>query len=206
MWVAGIFAGATSSPSLSWRQRSDRYAIRAGRNLPDKEFRYLRTVIVTAAIHQGFGSQLHLAANRSPSPSDIGQASAPIRRLSTSQRPVFLVNSRQSLDCAPHIAVGPPSPEVTGATCRVPSREFSRSPELTKLTYLCRFAVRVCIYSTTAFLGARSDLKRNNSRSPTNRSSNGSRRVPADSTYIQSHGISTVCPSPTPFGLGLGPD
>jgi hypothetical protein len=27
--------------------------IRAGRNLPDKEFRYLRTVIVTADIHGG---------------------------------------------------------------------------------------------------------------------------------------------------------
>ena len=40
------------------RHRSDRYTIRAGRNLPDKEFRYLRTVIVTADIHQGFGSQL----------------------------------------------------------------------------------------------------------------------------------------------------
>jgi hypothetical protein len=40
------------------RQRPDRYAIRAGRNLPDKEFRYLRTVIVTAAIHQGLNSVL----------------------------------------------------------------------------------------------------------------------------------------------------
>ena len=36
------------------------YAIRAGRNLPDKEFRYLRTVIVTAAVHWGFGSKLRL--------------------------------------------------------------------------------------------------------------------------------------------------
>ena len=32
--------------------------IRAGRNLPDKEFRYLRTVIVTADIHGGFGPKL----------------------------------------------------------------------------------------------------------------------------------------------------
>ena len=32
--------------------------IRAGRNLPDKEFRYLRTVIVTADIHQDLGSEL----------------------------------------------------------------------------------------------------------------------------------------------------
>ena len=35
--------------------RPVRYAIRAGRNLPDKGFRYLRTVIVTAAVHWGFG-------------------------------------------------------------------------------------------------------------------------------------------------------
>ena len=35
-----------------------RYAIRAGRNLPDKEFRYLRTVIVTAAVYWGFSSEL----------------------------------------------------------------------------------------------------------------------------------------------------
>ena len=40
------------------RQCPDRYAIRAGRNLPDKEFRYLRTVIVTAAVHQDLVSKL----------------------------------------------------------------------------------------------------------------------------------------------------
>ena len=34
--------------------------IRAGRNLPDKEFRYLRTVIVTAAVYWGFNSMLPL--------------------------------------------------------------------------------------------------------------------------------------------------
>ena len=42
------------------RQRPDRYTIRAGRNLPDKEFRYLRTVIVTAAVYWGFNSELAL--------------------------------------------------------------------------------------------------------------------------------------------------
>ena len=46
---------------LSSRQRPSRYAIRAGRNLPDKEFRYLRTVIVTAAVYWGFNSKLRLA-------------------------------------------------------------------------------------------------------------------------------------------------
>ena len=40
------------------RQCPDRYTIRAGRNLPDKEFRYLRTVIVTAAVYWGFDSEL----------------------------------------------------------------------------------------------------------------------------------------------------
>ena len=42
------------------RQCPDRYTIRAGRNLPDKEFRYLRTVIVTAAVYWGFDSGLAL--------------------------------------------------------------------------------------------------------------------------------------------------
>ena len=40
------------------RQRSNHYAFRAGRNLPDKEFRYLRTVIVTAAVYWGLNSEL----------------------------------------------------------------------------------------------------------------------------------------------------
>ncbi len=45
---------------------SGRYAIHAGRNLPDKELRYLRTVIVTAAVYWSFGCELHLAANPLP--------------------------------------------------------------------------------------------------------------------------------------------
>lgn len=61
--VNSIFTATTISPSLSLRQRPDRYTIRAGRNLPDKEFRYLRTVIVTAAIHQGLSLKRRIAAN-----------------------------------------------------------------------------------------------------------------------------------------------
>jgi hypothetical protein len=53
--VASIFTGLSSSLSPWLRQRGNRYSIRAGRNLPDKEFRYLRTVIVTAAVYRGFG-------------------------------------------------------------------------------------------------------------------------------------------------------
>src|SRR5467141_4169919 len=62
----GILTDTAVSPSLRRRQPSSRYAIHAGRNLPDKEFRYLRTVIVTAAVYRGFGN---------------GQASVCIRRL-----------------------------------------------------------------------------------------------------------------------------
>ncbi len=54
--VTRIFTGNSISPSPPLRQCPNRYAFRAGRNLPDKEFRYLRTVIVTAAIDRGFGS------------------------------------------------------------------------------------------------------------------------------------------------------
>src|SRR5207245_845510 len=56
--VTRIFTGTSMSPSPLSRQCSSRYSFRAGRNLPDKEFRYLRTVIVTAAVHRGFSSWL----------------------------------------------------------------------------------------------------------------------------------------------------
>ena len=54
--VIGIFTGTTISPGGLLRQCPDRYTFRAGQNLPDKEFRYLRTVIVTAAVYRGFNS------------------------------------------------------------------------------------------------------------------------------------------------------
>ena len=57
--VVGIFTDTTISLGLRLRQFPNRYAIRAGRNLPDKEFRYLRTVIVTAAVYRGLNSELH---------------------------------------------------------------------------------------------------------------------------------------------------
>ena len=56
--VTGIFTGTTISPGGLLRQCPNHYTIRAGQNLPDKEFRYLRTVIVTAAVYWGFGSVL----------------------------------------------------------------------------------------------------------------------------------------------------
>ena len=61
--VIGIFTDTTISPSSRLRQCPDHYTIRAGRNLPDKEFRYLRTVIVTAAVYRGFNSMRRVAPN-----------------------------------------------------------------------------------------------------------------------------------------------
>ena len=58
-----ILTAISISLSLWWRQCGHRYAIRAGRNLPDKEFRYLRTVIVTAAVYRGFDQELRINAN-----------------------------------------------------------------------------------------------------------------------------------------------
>jgi hypothetical protein len=63
--VIGIFTDTAISPDTWRRQLPSRYTIRAGRNLPDKEFRYLRTVIVTAAVYWGFDSTLLLTDNAS---------------------------------------------------------------------------------------------------------------------------------------------
>ena len=64
--VTSIFTGISISPGALSRQCPNHYAFRAGRNLPDKEFRYLRTVIVTAAVYWGLSSKLRVTANLSP--------------------------------------------------------------------------------------------------------------------------------------------
>jgi hypothetical protein len=63
--VTGIFTDTTISLSVSLRQRPTRYTIHARRNLPDKVFRYLRTVRVTAAVYRGFDSELRPKTNPS---------------------------------------------------------------------------------------------------------------------------------------------
>ncbi len=93
-----IITNISTSLSLRRRQCGHRYAIRAGRNLPDKEFRYLRTVIVTAAVYWDFNQELaphHLIFQQ-------GQASHPIRPLSCLQSAVFLINSRSHRFFATH--------------------------------------------------------------------------------------------------------
>ena len=64
--VTSIFTSTTISPGTLLRQLPNHYAFRAGQNLPDKEFRYLRTVIVTAAVYWGLSSKLRTFVLTSP--------------------------------------------------------------------------------------------------------------------------------------------
>ena len=52
-----VFTANAISPSECSRQLLARDAIRARRNLPDKELRYRRTVIVTAAVYWSLSSE-----------------------------------------------------------------------------------------------------------------------------------------------------
>jgi hypothetical protein len=94
MQVTGVFTGTTISPSPWSRQRPNRYTIRAGRNLPDKEFRYLRTVIVTAAVYWGFNSKLRSEELTSPFNLPApGRCQSIYFALKALHRHVFLLNS-----------------------------------------------------------------------------------------------------------------
>ena len=101
--VISIFTDTSISPGPLSRQRPSRYAIRAGQNLPDKEFRYLRTVIVTAAVYRGFEPQL-ISRRRI---TEVVNLPAPGRcqflyiLLRVKQGPVFLLNSLESHFTAP---------------------------------------------------------------------------------------------------------
>ena len=69
--VGGIFTSTTISLDPWLRQLPSRYAIHAGRYLTDKEFRYLRTVIVTAAVYRGFNSVLRLSCDQLTPPLNL---------------------------------------------------------------------------------------------------------------------------------------
>ena len=93
-----IFTENSISLSSYWRQQDSRYAIHAGHQLNAKEFRYLRTVRVTAAVYRRL--QKKLKPTFSFSHAGTGQASASILLFTNLQRPVFLLNSRCPRFCA----------------------------------------------------------------------------------------------------------
>ena len=133
MQVTGIFTDTTISPTHSLRQRLCCYTIRAGRNLPDKEFRYLRTVIVTAAVYWDFDQEL------APHQLIFQHRAGVTPYTSTfvfAESCVFGKQSQPPFHCNPIVLLpqglshyrGTPSPEVTVSICRVPSPEFSQAP------------------------------------------------------------------------------
>ena len=94
---SGIFTATTVSPSPSLRQRSSCYTIRAGRKLPDKEFRYHRTLIVRAAVYRSLDSEL--LPEGITHPLDLpapGTCHSVYIGFWPSHRAVFLVNSHLS--------------------------------------------------------------------------------------------------------------
>ena len=128
-----IFTNISTSLSLRRRQCGHRYAIRAGRNLPDKEFRYLRTVIVTAAVYRGFDQGLaphHLTfrhrAGVTPYTSTFVFAECCV--FIKQSQPPFHCNPIELREQVSTPYRGAPYPEVTVPICRVPSPEFSQAP------------------------------------------------------------------------------
>jgi hypothetical protein len=146
-WGTRIFTGTSISPSPLSRQCSSRYSFRAGRNLPDKEFRYLRTVIVTAAVHRGFSSWL-----RTPLPLTFRHwagVSPYTSAFALAETCVFGKQSLEPVSCNPLAPVhwtgttrAPLLPKVRGQFA-----EFLDRGSLVHLggvppAYRCRFAVR----------------------------------------------------------------
>src|SRR5450759_1513563 len=156
-WVTRIFTGTAISPSPLLRQRSSRYSFRAGRNLPDKEFRYLRTVIVTAAVHRVFNSWL-----RAPLLLTFRHWAGVSPYTSTFVFAETCVFGKQSLEpiycgpltpstCVEKATRAPLLPKVRGHVA-----EFLNRGSLVHLggsppAYLCRFAVRAEVDLASGF-------------------------------------------------------
>ena len=139
----GIFTTTTISPSLLLRQCANRYAFRAGRNLPDKELRYLRTVIVTAAVHPSLSSSLFRKRGISHPLNlrALGRRQPPYIPLWVERRPVFLLNSRLGLVAATlYLSIGHPFSRSYRANLPSSSRKVCSLA----LAYLASPPVSVC--------------------------------------------------------------
>ena len=182
--------GNSISLSQRWRQRGGRYAIRAGRNLPDKEFRYLRTVIVTAAVYWGFDSKL-----------------APLLLTFQHRAGVRLYTSPCGFAQPCVLSKQSPPPSL----CPPPIVAYERGLLLANLRrYFAEFLQRCSLkrlgilYQSTC-VGLGYDLMEGYFQEPLSGPSNPIRmnnlRDPSPSP---GPGILTWFPSTTPFGLALG--
>ena len=185
------------------RQCPDRYAIRAGQNLPDKEFRYLRTVIVTAAVYWGFDSGLSLLlltfqhrAGVSPYTSSFDLA----------QTCVFAKQLLGPILCG-SLSRAPLLPKLRGQLA-----EFLNNPSPVGLRI---FFLPTCVGLRYGRLGYTQGFSRLSPRlssllnfSPLRRATNSPHKRFKSVPLLKSfggYGISTVCASATPLGLTLAP-
>jgi len=182
--------GNSISLSPRSRQRGGRYAIRAGRNLPDKEFRYLRTVIVTAAVYRGFSSEL------APLPLTF--------RHRAGVRPYT-----SSCDFAEPCVLSKQSPPP--GLCPPPALAYRRGLLLPKLRrhfaeFLKRGSLkRLGILYQSTCVGFGYGLMEGYFQEPLSSPFNPIRtNYPRDPSHPPGPGILTWFPSTTPFGLALG--
>ena len=186
------------------RQCPDRYTIRAGRNLPDKEFRYLRTVIVTAAVYWGFDSELapllltfQHRAGVSPYTSSFDLA----------ETCVFDKQSPGPFHCG-CIAAPPLIPKLRGQFA-----EFLNYPSPVGLRILFLTTCVGLRYGRRRYSMSFSRLPPHmlpycNFRSLTPGATNARVMRFESVPHLKSfdgYGISTVCASATPLGLALAP-
>ena len=182
--------GNSISLSLCWRQRGSRYAIRAGRNLPDKEFRYLRTVIVTAAVYLGFNSEL------SPLLLTFRHRAGVRPYTSSCDFAEPCVLSKQSPP--PGLCPRPIVAYRTGLLLANLRRYFA---EFLKCGSLKRLGI---LYQSTC-VGLGYDLMEGYFQEPLSSPINPIRlNYPRDPSLPPGPGILTWFPSTTPFGLALG--
>ncbi len=124
------------SLSPSPRQRGSRYSIVQVGTYPTRNFATLGPLLLRPPFT---GASDHRFALRLTNPLNLpapGRSQTLYVDLSSSQSPVFLVNSSYrhfsatliGFVCTTTPTEGPPSSEVTVVICRVPWREFSQSP------------------------------------------------------------------------------
>lgn len=107
MQVGRIFTAISISSGNGSRQFSTRYAFHAGRNLPGKGLRYLRTLRVRAVVHWSLRQNLFRYLSKSASIPAINLPAPDRPQLlyvsySDLQEPVFLLNSRlKNINCGP---------------------------------------------------------------------------------------------------------
>ena len=186
------------------RQCPDRYTIRAGRNLPDKEFRYLRTVIVTAAVYWGFDSGLALLLLTFQHRAGVSSYTSSFDLAETC---VFDKQSPGPILCG-HIAVASLLPKL-----RDQFAEFLNYPSPVGLRILF---LTTCVglqygypaYIHEAFLATIQACFPTYFRSLTPGATIARVVIFPSVPLLKSfggYGISTVCASATPFGLTLAP-